>query len=136
MSFLQVFYHYWEFQIVNMFIFIELYSDIYITCSKKIIYIGNKIMKLLFILIFILLNTLNLYSQLSGQAKIDSLLKELPKMKVRPKAAARPKIQEKTPIPKEQGQYLWKQTFLSIIQSSTMSVCLSVRPSVWSLRSR
>ena len=38
-------------------------------------------MKLLFILIFILLNTPNLFAQLQGQAKIDSLLKELPKKK-------------------------------------------------------
>ena len=38
-------------------------------------------MKLLFILIFILLNTPNLFAQLQGQARIDSLLKELPKMK-------------------------------------------------------
>ena len=38
-------------------------------------------MKLLFILIFILLNTTNIFAQLQGQALIDSLLKELPKMK-------------------------------------------------------
>lgn len=38
-------------------------------------------MKLLFILIFILLNTPNLFAQLQGQARIHSLLKELPKMK-------------------------------------------------------
>jgi TPR repeat protein len=38
-------------------------------------------MKLLFIIIFILINTTKIFAQLTGQAHIDSLLKELPKMK-------------------------------------------------------